>query len=65
MIRKAHHAVRVGDVLTFPQARRVRVVRVVALGTRRGPAPEAALLFDDMSPDAPVVRGPPRPRLWA
>lgn len=29
-----------GDVLTFPQARVVRVVRIVALGTRRGPRPK-------------------------
>jgi ribosome-associated heat shock protein Hsp15 len=62
--RKAHYPVRVGDVLTFPQARRIRVVRVVALGTRRGPAPEAALLYDDMSPDAPEMRGERPHRSW-
>ncbi len=54
-IKKAHFAVRVGHVLTFPQARRIRVVRVVALGTRRGPAPEAAGLYDDLAPDEPPV----------
>src|SRR5690606_37481721 len=42
-IRKAHHALRVGDVLTFPQGGRVRVVRVAGLGVRRGPAEEARL----------------------
>ena len=55
--RKAHYPVRVGDVLTFPQARRIRVVRVVAPGVRRGPASEAATLYEDMSPDDPVERG--------
>ncbi|MGY9046707.1 MAG: RNA-binding S4 domain-containing protein, partial [Rhodobacterales bacterium] len=30
-----------GDVLTFPQAKETRVIKVVAPGTRRGPAPEA------------------------
>ncbi len=39
-----------GDVLTFPQARRVRVVRIEAIGERRGPAPEARTLYTDLSP---------------
>ena len=38
---------RVGDVLTFPQGHQIRVVRIVALGTRRGPAAEARLLSCD------------------
>ena len=33
---KAHHMVRVADVLTFAQGTRVRVIRVAALGARRG-----------------------------
>lgn len=53
-IDKSHYAVRPGHVLTFPQARRIRVVRVIALGTRRGPATEAATLYEDLSDDAPV-----------
>ena len=48
---KAHAAIRVGQVLTFPQARDIRVVRVVALGTRRGPAAEARTLYDDLVAD--------------
>jgi ribosome-associated heat shock protein Hsp15 len=47
---KPARAVAPGDVLTFPQARRVRVVRVEALGERRGPAPEAQALYTDLSP---------------
>ena len=39
-----------GDTLTFPQARAVRVIRVVALGERRGPAPEAQALYEDLQP---------------
>lgn len=56
-VDKAHYALRVGSVLTFPQARRIRVVRVLALGERRGPAAEARTLYDDLT-DAPPV---PRP----
>lgn len=40
-----------GDVLTFPQGNRIRVVRVVEIGLRRGPAPEAQALYDDLTPE--------------
>lgn len=49
---KANHPVRVGDVLTFPQGRTIRVVRVLALGVRRGPAAEARTLYEDLDPPA-------------
>ena len=61
VIKKAHYAVRPGAVLTFPQAQRIRVVRVLALGTRRGPATEAEALYQDMSPDTPPGPGPGTP----
>lgn len=54
-IAKAHFQVRPGHVLTFPQGPHIRVVRVLAPGTRRGPAPEARLLYEDLAP-------PPRQR---
>jgi ribosomal 50S subunit-recycling heat shock protein len=41
-ISKPHHQVRPGDVLTFPQARRIRVIEIAAIGTRRGPRPAGA-----------------------
>ncbi len=41
-----------GDVLTFPQAGHIRVVRVLGLGDRRGPAAEAQALYDDLDPPA-------------
>lgn len=53
VVGKAHHTVRPGDVLTFPQGRHIRVVRIRALGTRRGPAPEAQALYEDLSPPVP------------
>lgn len=39
-----------GDTLTFPQGGRIRVVRVLACGARRGPAAEAATLYLDLDP---------------
>ncbi len=37
-----------GDVLTFPQGPQIRVVRILSLGNRRGPAPEAQELYSDL-----------------
>jgi ribosome-associated heat shock protein Hsp15 len=52
IITKSHHRVRPGDVLTFPQGRLIRVVRVLELGSRRGPASEAQALYEDLSDQA-------------
>ncbi len=61
VVRKAHHGLHVGDVLTFPRGRDIRVVRVVDLGTRRGPAPEAQALYDDLDPPQARKKSDPRP----
>lgn len=45
-----------GDVLTFAQGTRIVVVRIAAMGLRRGPAPEAQTLYEDLTP-------PPEPGL--
>jgi ribosome-associated heat shock protein Hsp15 len=46
---KAHARLRIGDVLTVPLRSDVRVVRVVALAARRGPASEAHMLYEEIS----------------
>lgn len=46
--------VRPGDVLTVALERTVRVLKVVALGMRRGPASEAQGLYEDLSPAPPA-----------
>ena len=48
-IGRASAAVRVGDVLTFPLGNAIRVVRVLALGKRRGPPAEARALYVDLT----------------
>lgn len=48
--RKPGHAVTLGDVLTFVQEDRVRVIRILALGDRRGPATLAQELYVDLEP---------------
>jgi ribosome-associated heat shock protein Hsp15 len=49
-------AVAVGDVITVALNRTAVVVRVEDLGARRGPAPEARLLYSDLGrDDGPLV----------
>ncbi len=60
---KPAQPVRPGDTLTFPQSDTVRVVRIAALGTRRGPASEAQTLYEDLTPEA--QRDPAAPRAAA
>ena len=57
VIRKAHYGIRPGLVLTFPQARKIRVIRVLALGDRRGPAMEAAALYEEVLENADQTTG--------
>ncbi|WP_282059452.1 RNA-binding S4 domain-containing protein [Roseobacter litoralis] len=54
--QKRSHMVVPGDVLTFPQGDDIRVIRIEALGSRRGPAPEAQALYTDLSPPERRVR---------
>lgn len=61
-ISKPSYAVSADDVLTFPQAKEVRVIKVLALGKRRGPAPEAQSLYDDLEPPKPRERQLQAPR---
>ncbi|MDX1484943.1 MAG: RNA-binding S4 domain-containing protein [Alphaproteobacteria bacterium] len=65
-ITKPHALVRPGDVVTFPKGPHVRVVRIEGLGTRRGPAVEAATLYEDLAPPQPGSgRRQPRPAAQA
>lgn len=40
-----------GDVLTFYRAKEIQTVEMLAPGTRRGPAAEAAALYRSIAPD--------------
>ena len=65
-IASASRAVGVGDVLTIVAGPRIRVLKVAAIGVRRGPSSEAQSLFEDLSPppvapESPQVRAGARP----
>ncbi len=53
---KPHARLRPGDVLTLPMPHGVRVVRVLALAARRGPAPEARALYEELAD--PIIGTP-------
>ncbi len=46
---KPHARLRVGDIVTLPLRDAVRVIEVLALAARRGPAPEARLLYREVT----------------
>ncbi len=48
-VSKPSALVRVGDVVTLPFEREVRVVRILALGVRRGPPAEARTLWEEIA----------------
>lgn len=56
-IERAHCPVRIGDVLSFAQGGRVRVLRVLALPARRGPAAEARALYEEVGEALTSARG--------
>lgn len=49
---RSDHKVGAGDVLTMSLHNRIVVWRILDCGTRRGPAPEAQGLYEDLSPPA-------------
>lgn len=55
VIDRAHCAVRVGNVLSFPLNGQVRIIRIETLPERRGPPFEAQACYTDLSP--PPVDG--------
>jgi len=57
--QNAARLVKVGDVLTVALESGVRVLRIAAIGTRRGPAAEARLLYEDLSPPPPPAASAP------
>ena len=50
-VERAHHKVAIGDVLVIPVGAGVRVVEVLALPQRRGPASEAQACYRVLDAD--------------
>lgn len=52
-VSKANVLVGPGDVLAFAKGDLLKVINIKAVGHRRGPAPEAQTLYEDLSPPPP------------
>ena len=53
-VEKSSEEVRVGTVIALPLHDRVRVLRVLAMPARRGPAAEARACYEELGIDAAV-----------
>jgi ribosome-associated heat shock protein Hsp15 len=53
---KPAQLVKIDDVITVSVARGVRVIRILGAGSRRGPAPDAASLFEEIVPLQSAVK---------
>ncbi|MFL6729178.1 MAG: RNA-binding S4 domain-containing protein [Sphingomicrobium sp.] len=52
-VGKPSDEVRIGSVVALPLHDRVRIVKVLALPSRRGPAPEARACYEELGIDEP------------
>ena len=50
-VEKSSEEVRVGSVVALPLHGRVRILKVISLPERRGPAPEARLCYEELGID--------------
>ena len=50
-VEKPSEEVRVGSVIAFPLRDRVRILKVLSLPPRRGPAPEARACYEELGID--------------
>ena len=55
-VEKPSEEVRVGSVVAFPLRDRVRILKVLSLPQRRGPAPEARACYEELGIDAAAPR---------
>ena len=56
-VEKPSDQVAVGSIIGFPLRDRIRIIRVLALPLRRGPAPEARSCYEELGIDE---GGPPK-----
>jgi len=52
-VKKPAYTLRTGDVVTLAKGTEIIIYKVIAHALRRGSAPQAQLLFEDLSPPRP------------
>ncbi|MDG1707707.1 MAG: RNA-binding S4 domain-containing protein [Emcibacteraceae bacterium] len=56
LCKKSSVTVTIADVLTFSRGDDVFIAKVIDLGVRRGPAPEAQLLYENLTPPKETLK---------
>lgn len=59
-VAKPSEEVSAGSVVALPLRDKVRVIRVLALPSRRGPAPEARSCYEEIPANSPIDDPPAR-----
>lgn len=44
------------DILTFSRADQILIAKIISTATRRGPAPEAQMLYEDLTPPQEIQK---------
>jgi ribosome-associated heat shock protein Hsp15 len=57
-VEKPSEEVRAGSIVALPLRGQVRVLKVLALPSRRGPAPEARACYEELDPAPPGSNAP-------
>lgn len=58
LVSKASTLIHIGSTLTFVKNEQIKVVKILDIGKRRGPASEAEALYQDLSPPPqPAIKG--------
>ena len=60
LCKKSSSVVSPGDILTYIRVDDIYIAKVLDIGTRRGPAPEAQLLYEDLTPPKVIHKDQPR-----
>lgn len=60
LCKKSSSVVSPGDILTYIRVDDIYIAKVLDIGTRRGPAPEAQLLYEDLTPSKVSNKDQPR-----
>ena len=55
-VEKPSEEVRVGSIIALPLHEKVRILRVLSLPSRRGPAPEARACYEELTIDEDAAR---------
>ncbi|MBT5074795.1 MAG: RNA-binding S4 domain-containing protein [Kordiimonadaceae bacterium] len=54
--KKSSTTVSPSDILTFSRADQILIAKIISIASRRGPAPEAQMLYEDLTPPQEIQK---------